>query len=90
VSTSTHPVAVFEEGFILVSVTEDDIIEHGAPDLWELVQNHEWILEQEIPVVIVYETSSGMQAYGDEDLVESVTSMNFEEIVWGHELELEW
>ncbi len=89
-STSTHSVAVFEEGFILVDITEDDIIEHGAPETWELVQGHGWIVEQEIPVAIVYQTSSGLQIYGDEDIVASVTQMSYEDIVWGHELELEW
>ncbi len=89
-STSTHSVAVFEEGFILVGVTEDDIIQNGAPQVWELVQGHPWIVEQEIPVAIVYETAHGIQAHGSAELVDLVTQMNFADIVWGHELTLEW
>ena len=31
-----------------------------------------------------------MRAYGDQDLVKAVTTMNFREINFGHELTLEW
>ena len=89
-ATSTHPVAVFEEGFILVGVVEDDIIQYGAPKLWEMVQNHPFIVERAIPVLIVYETSSGIQAHGAAELVDLVTQMIFGDIVWGYELQLEW
>lgn len=89
-SKSKHDVAIFEEGFILVRVSEDDVINRGAPKVWKLVQNHPWIVEQEIPVAIVYEAASGMQVYGDNEIVEAVTEMDFDEITWGHELTLEW
>jgi hypothetical protein len=90
-STSTHDAAIFEEGFMLVAVSSDDIDNYGKRTLWEAIQGHPWVLEQEIPVVIVYHDDDGsIDAYGDSDLVDSVTQMNFDDIVWGHELTLDW
>jgi hypothetical protein len=89
-STSTHDTALFEEGFALVRVEESDVNTYGADTLYAMIQEHPWVLEQELPVLIVYPTSQGMQAYGDEELAETVMEMAFDDIVWGHELTLEW
>ena len=88
--TSTHSMALFEEGFALVEVAERDVHAVGQQTVYEAIQNHPWIIEQELPVVVVFPTSDGIQAYGDDELVEAVTSMDFDSIVWGHELTLEW
>jgi hypothetical protein len=89
-STSTHDTALFEEGFALVRVEESDVHTYGAEALYDMIQEHPWVLEQELPVLIVYPTSQGMQAYGDDELAATVMEMAFEDIVWGHELTLEW
>ncbi len=89
--TSTHQIAVFEEGFMLVVVDWRDVKEHGAEKVWRALQQHEWIAERGSRVVIVYRTDDGrMRAYGDRDLVKAVTTMNFQDINFGHELTLEW
>ena len=89
-TTSKHDTALFEEGFALVRVEESDVIEYGAPALYEMIQQHPWVLEQELPIAIVYSISAGMDAYGDDAIVEAVKQMAFEDIVWGHELTLDW
>ena len=89
-STSTHDTAVFEEGFALVRVEESDVHTYGTESLYAMIQEHPWVLEQELPVLIVYPTSQGMQAYGHDELVEVVMELSFDDIVWGHELTLEW
>ncbi|TMC58684.1 MAG: hypothetical protein E6J26_04845 [Chloroflexi bacterium] len=89
--TSTHQIAVFEEGFTLVGVDWRDVKERGAEKVWRAIQQHEWVQQQQTRVVIVYQTDDGrMRAYGDRDLVKAVTTMNFREINFGHELTLEW
>lgn len=91
-STSTHDVAIFEEGFIVVAVSDDDIDEYGEQAVWEAVQGHDWVLEQEIPVVLCYydDESESIRGYGDSEIVDALSEMNFDDIVWGHELTLEW
>ncbi|HEY1014717.1 MAG TPA: hypothetical protein VGE07_18545 [Herpetosiphonaceae bacterium] len=89
-STSTHDAALFEEGFALVRVEESDVHTYGAQALFDMIQEHPWVLEQELPVLIVYPTSQGMQAYGHDELVEAVQQIPFEDITWGHEITLEW
>ena len=89
--TSTHQIALFEEGFMLVVVDWRDVKEHGAEKVWRAIQQHEWVSEQGSRVVIVYQTEDGrMRAYGDRDLVKAVTTMNFRDIDFAHELTLEW
>jgi len=90
-ATTTHPVALFEEGFMLVGVDTDDIETLGEQAVFDLVQNHPWVVEKAIPVVLAFETEDGeMEAFGDQQLVDTVTEMDFDEINWGHELTLEW
>lgn len=90
-TVSKHNVALFEEGFILVEVDYEDIQDYGETMIWEAVQDDAWIASQDIPVVIAYEDAEdGIIAYGDDEFVDPVTQMNFDEIVWNHELTLEW
>ncbi|MCA1553663.1 MAG: hypothetical protein LC737_04725 [Chloroflexi bacterium] len=90
-ATSTHQVALFEEGFMLVGVDKDDIESYGEEEVWDAIQEHPWVIEKGFPVVIVYDDENGeKRAYGDTELVNAVTTMNFDEIQWGHELSLEW
>ena len=90
--TTIHPTAIFEEGFILVGVDFEDVQDFGEKEIFEAIQNHDWIIKQDIPVIIVYqdEEEDLMRAYGDTDLVEAVTKMTYDDIIWGHELNLEW
>lgn len=90
-ATTTHPVALFEEGFILVGVQSDDVETLGEQAVYDLVQNHPWVAAKNIPVVLIFETADGeMEAFGDRQLVDAITEMDFDEISWGHELTLDW
>jgi len=90
-TVSKHNVAVFEEGFILVEVNYEAIQDYGETMIWEAVQDDEWITAQDLPLVIAYEDEAeGVVAYGDDEFVDAVTQVNFEDVVWSHELTLEW
>ncbi len=91
-STSTHATAIFEEGFLVVSVSDDDVDYYGEQELWEAIQGHDWIVEQEVPVVLCFydDETESIRAYGDKEIVKALSQMNYDEIVWGHELTLEW
>jgi hypothetical protein len=90
-ATTTHPVALFEEGFMLVGVQSADVETLGEQAVYDLVQNHPWVAAKNIPVVLVFENADGeMEAFGDRQLVDAITEMDFEEIAWGHELTLDW
>ncbi len=89
--TSTHQIAVFEEGFMLVGVDFADVKDKGADKVWQVIQQHPRIQARDMPVVIVYRGADGkMRAYGERKLVKSVTSMRFRDINFGHEVTLEW
>jgi len=76
---------------MLVGVDWRDVKDHGAEKVWRAIQQHDWVQQQQTRVVIIYQTDDGrMRAYGDRDLVKAVTTMNFREINFGHELTLEW
>ncbi len=90
-ATTTHPVALFEEGFMLVGVQSDDVETLGEQAVYDLVQNHPWVAVKNMPVVLIFETADGeMEAFGDRQLVDAITEMDFDEISWGHELTLDW
>jgi hypothetical protein len=90
-ATSHHQAAIFEEGFVLVAVSPENVADYGEKTMWETIQGHAWVVEQGIPVVIVYRQENGpVRAYGDSELVAIVAQLDFDAIVWGHELTLEW
>ncbi len=90
-ATSTHSVALFEEGLMLVDVNADDIEAYGEEDMWEAIQGHDFVVSRGLPVVIVYEDMDGQPTYvGEEKWVDALARMDPEHIKWGHELTLEW
>jgi hypothetical protein len=90
-AVSRHAVAIFEEGFMLVAVSLEAVQDYGERTIWRVIQNHDWVARQGIPIVIVYSTDDGdIRLYGDRDIVDLVSDLDFDSIVWGHELTLEW
>lgn len=90
-ATTKHRIAIFQEGFILVAIDYDDVQNYGERTICDAIQEHPWIVEQEIPVVIVYQTDDGeIRAFGPSELVDAISEMNFDDIEWGHELTLQW
>jgi UDP-N-acetyl-D-mannosaminuronic acid transferase (WecB/TagA/CpsF family) len=89
--TTTHPVATFEEGFILVGVHPDDIKAYGDKEMWHAVQEHDFISSKSIPVVIVYDDARGNPFYyGDGQIVDALAKMDYDKINWNEKLTLEW
>ena len=90
-SVSEHDVAIFEEGFMLVAVNFEAVQALGEKTLWEAIQGHPWVVEQGIPLAVVYQMEDGaIRAFGDKDIIGGVSQMNFADITWGHTLTLEW
>jgi len=90
-SMTQHQIAIFEEGFMLVAVDYADIQNYGERTICDAIQEHPWVLEQEIPILIVYQMSDGdIRAFGPAELVEVVSQLDFNDIAWGHVLTLEW
>jgi hypothetical protein len=89
--TTTHPVAPFDEGFILVGVDPADVKAYGDEEMWRAIQEHEFIQSKGIPVVTVYQDSKGRANYfGDSAIVDSLAKQDFDKIKWTDELTLEW
>ena len=89
--TTTHPVATFDEGFILVGVHPDDIKVYGEQEMWQAIQDHNFIASKGIPVVIVYDDAQGSPFYyGDRATVDALAQMDYDKINWNEELTLEW
>lgn len=89
--TTTHPVATFDEGFILVGVHPDDIKAYGDAEMWQAIQDHNFISSKGIPVVIVYDDAQENPFfYGDRTIVDALSKMDYDKINWNEELSLEW
>lgn len=90
-STSTHPVAVFKEGFALVEVDPEDVELFGEAELWEMFQNSEWFETNDLDAVIIYWVDEdNAQLYGEEELVREIEQMDFDQVTWDHEITMEW
>ncbi len=99
-STSTeHEVALFEtddgKEFFVVWIDAEDIetfAEDYSEEEWQTsIEEHPFIVEKGIPVVIAFEDEDGdPRLYGPEDLVEFVSDFDWDNITWGLSLSLEW
>ena len=88
--TTSHGVAVYEK-FILVAVEMDDVEDFGEEELWDAVEENDWILAQDKPSVLVYvDGNDDINYYGDEDLVDEAAEVNYEDIAWSQQITLEW
>jgi hypothetical protein len=87
---TTHDVAVYEK-FLLVAVELDDVEDIGEDELWDAVEENDWIIAQNKPTVLVYvDGDDDINYYGDEDLVDAAAEVPYDEIVWSQQITLEW
>jgi hypothetical protein len=87
---TTHDVAVYEK-FLLVAVELDDVEDIGEDELWDAVEENDWIIAQNKPTVLVYvDSNDDINYYGDEDLVDAAAEVPYDEIVWSQQITLEW
>jgi len=87
---TTHDVAVYEK-FLLVAVELDDVEDIGEDELWDAVEENDWIIAQNKPTVLVYvDGNDDINYYGDEDLVDAAAEVPFDEIAWSQQITLEW
>ncbi|WP_423222911.1 hypothetical protein [Candidatus Amarolinea aalborgensis] len=87
---TTHDVAVYEK-FMLVAVELDDVEDIGEDELWDAVEENDWIIAQNKPTVLVYvDSNDDINYYGDEDLVDAAAEVPYDEIVWSQQITLEW
>lgn len=79
------------KNFSVVEVDIADIEQLGEEEVWNILDNSEWAVKQERPLVIVYLDDQGdVRLYGDEDGVAVLSEMDYEDIRWGKEVEVEW
>ena len=87
---TTHDVAVYEK-FLLVAVEQDDVEDIGEDELWDAVEENDWVIAQNKPAVLVYvDGNDDINYYGDEDLVDAAAEVPFDEIAWSQQITLEW
>ncbi len=91
-SVSKHNVAIFEEeGFMLIEVEDEKIQIFGEETVLNIIENHNWVQDQEIPVVIFEQNEDGdTSVYGDEEFFEIVFQLEFSDMAWTQEIALSW
>lgn len=100
VTTTKHEVAVFEEEdgwqFILVWIDHEDVEafedEYTDDDWQTAIEEHPFIKERNLPVVIAFEDENGEpNLYGETKYVDAINdNFDWDNINWGYELTLEW
>ena len=94
-----HNYAILDEDhqIILVEVKKSHVEKYGEEALWESLQDHplftgdDWDDSDDWAVIIMYDDNGEPYYFGDEDLVEAVAEIPYEEIPWEEEkLVLEW
>jgi hypothetical protein len=100
VTTTEHEVAVFEEEdglqFIMVWIDHEDVEafkDEYTSDEWQTaIQQHPFIKERNLPVVIAFEDEDGdPYLYGPAQYVDTITDdFDWDSIVWGYSVTLEW
>ena len=87
---TTHDVAVYEK-FLLVAVELDDVEDIGEDELWDAVEENDWVIAQNTPTVLVYiDGNDDINYYGDEDLVDAAAEVSYDDIAWSQQITLEW
>ena len=94
-SKSTFPAAIIttdgEVSGILVHVNEQVVDLYGAIAVWEMIESHPWVVEQDLPVVIAWNLDDDPKAYSEHnDLMDFVTASSLNEIPWNYQLTLTW
>lgn len=87
---TTHDVAVYEK-FLLVAVGLDDVEDFSEDELWDAVEDNDWVMAQNKPTVLVYiDGNDDINYYGDEDLVDVAAEVPYDDIAWSQQITLEW
>jgi hypothetical protein len=88
---SVHDAAVFEEGFMVVAVDPEDIVEFGEEGVWDIVKHQAFLEDRKLPVVIAYVGEHDeVHYYGEDVHIDALKRVPFEDINWGHEITIEW
>ncbi len=88
--TTTHNVAVYEK-FLLVAVDLDDVEDFGEDELWDAVEENDWVMAQNKPAILIYvDANDDINYYGDEDMVDAAAEVSYDDIVWNEQITLEW
>jgi hypothetical protein len=100
VSTTKHEVALFEEDdgwqFILVWIDHEDVEtfeEDYTEDDWHAaIEQHPFIRERNLPVVIAFEDEHGEpRLFGEQEYVDKIAGdFDWDSINWGHSVTLQW
>lgn len=98
--TTEHEVAVFEEEdgfkFIMVWIDHEDVetfADEYTDDEWQTaIEEHPFVKERNLPVVIAFEAEDGEpRLYGERKYVDTITEdFDWDSIKWSYTLTLEW
>ena len=99
-TTTEHEVALFEEEdgwqFILVWIDHDDVEafedDYTDADWHAAIEQHPFIRERNLPVVIAFEDENGDPVlFGPDEYLEKINdNFDWDNIHWGHSVTLEW
>jgi hypothetical protein len=99
-TTTEHEVAVFEEEdgwkFILIWIDEEDVEtfaeEYSEGEWQQAFEEHPFIVERNLPVVIGYDGDNGPRLFGPAQYVDKITNnFDFDSIKWLDEtLTIDW
>jgi hypothetical protein len=100
VTTTEHEVAVFEEEdgwqFIMVWIDHEDVEafegDYSSDDWQTAIEQHPFIQERNLPVVIAFEDENGEPyLYGESKYVDKINdNFDWDSITWGYSVTLEW